>query len=378
MNASLTVEQIETAAGFAALKPDWNRLADRAPPPRLFLRHEWFDAALAWHGDEGTALRLLVLRRDGIPIAIAPFMAQRQRRHGLQVRSLRFLAVPDTQACGLVAAPDDLPMAASALLAHLGRTRDWDLLDLHHLPADGPSHAALAEAARRHGLHLGRGAGATNHLIDCRAGWATYYATRSRRLKKGNNLVANRLRKRFQRIEVVRHRDFPDPAALERCLEQTIRISAGSWKHETGLSLDHPAPGRFIQRLSRLAAAEGWLSIWLLYLDERAVAMEYQLVHDGRVHALRSDFLPLDEGLSPGAYLNQQVIRTLCEERCTCYAMGPGDNAYKLHWSNAGAPLERLQIHNRTAAGRWLAAVEGGLKPLARRVRDACRGKTGS
>ena len=83
-----------------------------------------------------------------------------------------------------------------------------------------------------------------------------------------------------------------DRAAVDRELEDVIRISARSWKRHTGNSLDQAGPQAFIRRLSHRAHDQGWLSVWRLTLDGSPIAMEYQLVGDGIVYALRSDFDP--------------------------------------------------------------------------------------
>ena len=55
-----------------------------------------------------------------------------------------------------------------------------------------------------------------------------------------------------------------------------------------------PAPSgeevrRFFRELTPRAASNGWLSLWVLRFGGQVVETEYQLVADGRVHALRRD-----------------------------------------------------------------------------------------
>ena len=129
-----------------------------------------------------------------------------------------------------------------------------------------------------------------------------------------------------------------------------------------------------MRRLSELAAGRGWLSIWTLRLDGKAVATEYQLVHDGNVHALRSDFRQGLGDISPGSHLARVMLERLFEMGWRRYYMGPGNNAYKFRWSEDVEPLAACTIFGRTPAGRVNALWERHLRPWASRIKSTLRG----
>ncbi len=208
-----------------------------------------------------------------------------------------------------------------------------------------------------------------NFYIALESGWTAYHASRSRRQKKATNLAANRLAKAGE-VRIERFAPEDDPAAVDAFLEKAIAISARSWKKRTGNSLDHPGPGAFIRRLSKDGASCGWISIWLLTLDGRPLAMEYQLIADGSVHALRSDFDEAFDTLSPGSHLNQCLLEQLFALGLQRYFMGPGDNAYKRRWTDEAEPVHELHVYGKSLRGRLLAAWETRLKPLAIMIRD--------
>ena len=161
--------------------------------------------------------------------------------------------------------------------------------------------------------------------------------------------------------------------AYQRAIDCAIAISAASWKSATDDSLDHPGPNAFIRMLSRAAREQGWLSLWLLYVDERPLAMEYQLADGGRVHALRSDFLAECEDLSPGSHLFRHLLEAAFDGSHARYYLGPGENRYKMRWSEHGEPMVRAIVYQRTPRGRlaWLWASR--IKPPLRRLRDRWR-----
>jgi CelD/BcsL family acetyltransferase involved in cellulose biosynthesis len=161
-----------------------------------------------------------------------------------------------------------------------------------------------------------------------------------------------------------------DEADVAQALDAAIAVSARSWKTCTGNSLDRPGPGDFIRALSTAAQRRGWLSIWLAYVDDKPVAMEYQLVDDVNVYALRSDFDAALDQASPGSFLFRHLLERLFATSRQQYRMGPGDNAYKLRWSTEGHELRRIIAYNRTARGLVAYLVEARAKPMLRSVRD--------
>jgi CelD/BcsL family acetyltransferase involved in cellulose biosynthesis len=95
-----------------------------------------------------------------------------------------------------------------------------------------------------------------------------------------------------------------------------------------------------------------WLSVWLLRMDDIAVAMEYQLMVDGQIHALRADFDDRYKNVSPGTYLNYRLLSSLFAGGFSRYYMGPGKNPYKSRWSKTSEPVKSLTSFSPTVRGR--------------------------
>jgi CelD/BcsL family acetyltransferase involved in cellulose biosynthesis len=365
--AELRVTTVTTDARFGSLKTAWNVMARGSAMPSIFLSHEWFDAAWAWRRLDSNLL-LHVVRRGESVIGILPLIRAHGPRH--RVRRLELLTVPDTQLSDLIAASGDVAQVAEALSVELSSRRDWDVLDLSYLSPHSSSILAFCPALAKRGLRPLESDGGLNRFISLNGTWVDYYSKRSRRLKKGNNLAANRLKKAGNvRVEWLRP-DTCDHSQLGRAVDAAIDISARSWKRLTGNSLDQPGPRAFILRLSEAARALGWLSIWLMHLDARPVAMEYQLIDGVNVHALRSDFAEGLEEISPGSYLFRHLLQSSYGHGFDRYYMGPGDNSYKLRWTDQGEPLRRVIVYNRTLRGRLARLREALIKPVLRAARD--------
>ena len=362
---ALRIVKVDSESQFLTLKGEWNRLASSCGIDSVFLKHEWFDAAWQWLKSDAE-LRLLCVYQEDRLIGISPLVLRTDNRGAFPVRRIEFLTVPDTQLCDLLAAPTDIPLVTGAVAKALFDMRhEWDTLSLSYLPESARAFASLPTELARRGMRPAKEPAGINLFVALAGSWEAFYGTRGRRLKKSNNLVANRLKKAGE--VAIAQQISPDD--LEGFLQIITAISSRSWKKETGLSLENPGPANFIRRLSEHARNNGWLSVWLLSLDGKPVAMEYQLAYQGNIHALRSDFDAAFGELSPGSHLNWILLQQLFEKGLDRYYMGPGNNAYKLRWTEAGAPLCRLTAYSANWRGLLIYWMNQKIRPAARRIR---------
>jgi len=364
-SSATRLELVADEAGFLALRPAWNAIASQRPDLSVFAWHEWFDAAWQWRKDS-CRLHVLNWLDRGQVRAILPMLIRIVKGRLGRYRELSLLTVPDTQFCDMLVADSDRTQAAEAFASHLAaHARDWDVLRLAYLRPDSAIATTLAPAMADAGCAVTHAAAPGNPFISLLGDWNAYYGGRSRRLKKANNLAANRLAKTGEvRIEWLEP-GIEDAGRLASLIEGIVEVSQNSWKSETGTTLDQPGPGAFIRRLSKLAAERGWLSIWMLTLDGRPMATEYQLVCEGNVHGLRSDFRRGSEEISPGSHLNRTLLERLFGRGYRRYFMGPGNNAYKFRWAEDTDAQVAVTIYSRSIAGRILGTWERRLKPWA-------------
>jgi len=370
----LQVSTVTSAEAFAALEERWNATARLAAPSSVFHRHEWYAAAWAWRRlDSG--LSLMVAEQEGRIAGILPMIRPGGPRGS--GRGLELLTVPDTQFSDLIAAPSDGDAVAEAFAQELVRLGDWDTLRLDYLPANGTAVTCLVPALSRRGLRVGERARGGNPYIALEGSWDAYYNGRSRSLKKAVNLAANRLHKAGEvRIEWLTSQGC-DAARFEQGLDVVIDISRRSWKRDTGNSLDQPGPQAFVRALSHAAYRRGWASIWLVVVDGEPMAMEYELIHDGDVHALRADFDAGCTDISPGSHLFRHLLERMFGRGWHRYYLGPGDNPYKLRWTKQEEPLGCVIAYNRTWRGMHAWLRDEWAKPRARALRDRLRRRRG-
>ncbi len=355
------VRSLSWEAATATWGEAWEAAVARDDDPgALFRSPQWFAAVDAWLERIGPRPEFWGWL-DPSGANLLPLVRERAEFHGIPYRRLRLAVIPDTQFGDAPLSTTDLGPLLKALSADGG----WDVLELHHVSADGVLARGLIPFLRHSGLALSALPDNGNPWIDLTLGWKAYYASRSRRLKKGNNHIRNRLQRHFQRIEVKRWHGGPGSEAV---LALLVAVSSASWKKKTGLTLDNPAPRAWLEALFRQHAPRGELQVWWLELDGRAVATELQLCRAGHVYALRADYDQSFEDHSPGTYLFWRLLEALQEEgENRRYWMGPGHNPYKERWLQGVEPLWRYRFYRRNLRGRLLYALEGRLKPWLRK-----------
>lgn len=364
---------IDKIDAFYRLSKEWNQLVDHVRAPSVFLRHEWFSAAWTWRQPECQPRFLLVYTHNEL-IGIFPLIISIVKQRGLPIRQLEFLTIPDTQFCDFIATDKHYYDALHATISWLSEHRtEWSIITLRYLAEDSRLMEFMLPAMTRYRMQTSIEDADRNPYIDLSGDWETFYRGRSRRLKKGNNLVANKLKKAGKLEIEWLHGQSLDQKSVSELLEQVIGLSSSSWKKTTGLSLDHSRPNQFINTLTAEANKNRWLSVWLLRLDGKAIAMEYQLIDNSCVFALRADFDDAYSQLSPGTYLNWKIIEGLFNQNMQSYFMGPGKNPYKLRWTDTTVPLKRITGYSNSIRGRASAVLILKLIPAAKYVVDKSR-----
>ncbi|MBE9523768.1 MAG: GNAT family N-acetyltransferase [Chloroflexi bacterium] len=371
-NTELQVTCIGEFSEFMNLAGEWNSLADKTIGKSVFLRHEWFDAAWQWR-QQSSELSILTVRQNGSIIGICPLVKTSVVRNKLSVRALQFLTVPDTQFCDIIASPEEKPIVLNALAKWLRHAyHDWDTLELSNLRQSSRMCEVMPLMLKKNGISATSSWIEQNPYVDLQSTWADFYKGCSRRLKKGNNLIRNRL----QRAGRIRLEQVQDKEDIRVALDISIALSSRSWKQKTNTTFNNAGPHAFIERLTTFATHQNWISVWIFYLDDKPLAAEYQLVYDGDVYALRADFDETAGELSPGSYLNWQVLEHLFDRSLKHYYMGPGKNPYKKRWTKVAEPLGRIVGYNTTLRGRALYIVDQYIRPWKQKCTQLLQNKT--
>jgi CelD/BcsL family acetyltransferase involved in cellulose biosynthesis len=348
---------------FDAIAPAWKEITGAAGQASPFLSHEWF--ACCWRTAGPNRRRELWMLEDAAgPLALLPLARWRSRVSGLPVRVIGFLDAPDAPFVDVPAAraTDDW---IRTFLDHARSQHDWDVISLRKLPAESGTLRAL-EASLADGFSWRRGESQHAPYVRVAGSWEDL-VERKEQLEEARTRIEGQLRDHGP-VSVEEHGEV-DPAGP--LFAELVELSRQSWATRNGA----PQRGvqgmpRFFRELTLRASARGWLRVWILRLAGRAVAAEYQLGDEERLHALRSD---CDGGLAGGlsaAALKGRIIGSLFERRAVReYHLGPGPGPYDLPVVTGTRETVALDVYAPTAYGALVGWVDSQTRTLLGRWR---------
>lgn len=351
------VEVVASPAEFSGLRSEWNALVSRTDD-QIFYRHEFIET---WLNHFATGKWRILLLRDsvGFLVAALPLLRGWAPLHGLPLRQLRGAANLHSGRFDLIA--DDPQHASAAFLDYLAGQRDWDVLVLAELPGQGGARA-LERVAGDRGFPTGRWSAMQSPCLELPATWAEL----ERQLSSHFRANLRRRRRKLAALGEVR---------AERCADSAERLEAGielelrGWKGRAGTAMAQDADTcGFYTDLARVLGPQHRLALWGLYLDERLIAFQFGLEHNGSYALLKPTYDEAFARYSPGQLLMAEVLRDAIDRGLSRFEFLGDDKPWKRDWHPQTHPQDWLFIFRRSTSGRMLKALKFRLLPGLRKM----------
>ncbi|MBK5256581.1 MAG: GNAT family N-acetyltransferase [Vicinamibacteria bacterium] len=357
----MKVEEGQTLSAFAALEPEWNTLA-AASGSGPFQRHE---CVSAWISSFGSGARLVVLTgrdRAGRLVAALPLLAEIGVVCGVPARLL--VGAANTHSCRFDLIAEDPKSAGRAFLAFLLSRPGWDLLRIIDVTEGGKAWA-IHQAAIEAGLPVGAWESERSPYLSLPSSYAEVLATKS-------PLFRANLRRRRRQLErlgtLTVERVTGGPALLQR-LEEGFALEQRGWKGREGTAIaQDPRTRAFYTDFAIAAARHGYLSLFFLRLNGKAIAFHYGLVHDGIYYVPKLAYDDSLKGCSPGLVMLEEAIRDAIARGLSGYDFLGAEAEWKNRWSSTTRPGHWLFIFRDTRFGRALRKAKFEWVPSARRA----------
>ncbi len=353
------VTEINTLEALDGCRLVWNWLLPQTREATFFQTFDWLVTYHQHHGD-GQRLRVLVVSADSRPIGILPLIVTTERT---RLGSIRVLTYP-LDGWGTFFGPIGPNPTATlrAGLRHIAQTaRDWDLVDLRWVDADGPDGSRTRHAMRGVGMPAiqkpwmeaaqielpnlpspleGEGSGVRGQgsIVREARDWDAYWSSRKPDWRRETERCGRRLAEQGE-VTYIRHR--PDPAShgdgdprwdLYNACEQ---IAGRSWQGSAndGTTLNHDSVRTYLRDAHESAAAAGGVDINLLLVGGRPAAFAYNYHYQGNVYGLRAGFDPAVSTAGSGTVLLRRMVEDSCRRGDYRIDLGPDSLDYKRHWA---------------------------------------------
>jgi CelD/BcsL family acetyltransferase involved in cellulose biosynthesis len=313
--------RLEPVPSLDSIAAEWSALA--LAGGNVFSTPEWASTWWRHHGARFAPLVFACRDDEATLAAIVPLYVWTARR----VRIARFIGTGPADQLGPVSAPGDRAVAAEALRA-IGHSAEIDVLLAELLPADKAWRTSFGTDPLRV---------EASPTISLARDWESYLAARSANLRQ----QIRRRERRLRRDHSLQFRLAGDAARLQSDLDVLFSLHRARWGTDRSAFLPWE---RFHRDFAAVALERGWLRLWFLDLDGRAVAAWYGFRFAGTESYYQAGRDPSQADESVGFVLLAHTIREAASDGMREYRLLRGSESFKQRFADLDSGLETFAI----------------------------------
>jgi CelD/BcsL family acetyltransferase involved in cellulose biosynthesis len=130
-----------------------------------------------------------------------------------------------------------------------------------------------------------------------------------------------------------------------------------------------PDTKSFYESLAAWAADNGWLRLWLLRLDGRAIAFALDLAAENVYYGLKVGYDPEFARFSPGMILQHETVRYAFDHELERFEFLGADEPYKLNWTKTCRDRLAVRVYPRGLRGTSAWFGRAVARPAVRKLR---------
>lgn len=345
------VTWISEPAGFEALAEEWDALAADQDERSPFDLHCWH--AAWWQAFGGSdELAVCTLRDEGNLVGVFPL-----RRSGRELLGLSNVHSPLYRPI----ARDQEAMAAlvAAAMAAAGG------IELASLPAGDACVEQLEAGARGNVKVTSLEPAHTSPTVDTSGDFDAWRAVS----KKRWGAPLERFRRKMGRDHEAELVIVEPPRDLDAELSDGFRVEASGWKGEQGTAItSKPETEAFYTEVARAFERRGELRLSRIVLDGETAAFDLTLLHDGRLHLLKTGFDERFRKLAPGLVMRLAIIERCFELGLASHELLGDESEWKAKFQTGVRPYATLRAYPRRPAGLARNAYRTRVRPRLRSV----------
>ena len=322
---------------------EWDALAESSR--NVFGTRQWLSTWQRHERERGEDVTLVTRRQDGTLAGLLVLSVTHRRPMVLRPRGPQ----PSTQD-PVICANEDLDWVLRDLAQQLADRRDWHVLLLEDVPLGRPWGS---------GLRVVRSRQEASRVIELNGRtWDQLLASSNRSFRTDLLRRGRRLQERYQ----VRYRRAEDATCLKADIDRLLQLHWMRWGDEANLLT--PARAPFLHDFAAQALELGWLELWFLELDGRAVAAYIGFRFAGTEAAFATGADPAFRQDHVGIAMIFHMVRQAADDGVREFRFLSGNQPYKARMPNSDRPVERLAISQGLVGQLALGALDLKLRGL--------------
>ncbi len=333
----MKIQVYTDAAGFAALRDEWNPLLRDSVSDTIFLTWEWQST---WWEHLGEGELYLIAVRDGSHLSGIVPLYLTTSDDGL--KTLSIVGCRDvSDYLDLIAASGQEEKVYGALLDWLesDEAPAWDQADLCNIPAASPTHRCLAEMAVARDYQVQTEVEDVCPVIPLPSTWDEYLSSLD---KKQRHEIRRKIR-RAERSEQINWYIVGEERDLAAEMEAFIELHQKSDVDKDEF-MDAQMKG-FFHAAARVLHQAGWLQLAFIEVNGEKAAAMLNFDYRDSILVYNSGYDPQKyAGLSPGIVLLAYCIQWAIELGRAKFDFMRGEEEYKLRFGAQPTKVYRLLI----------------------------------
>jgi CelD/BcsL family acetyltransferase involved in cellulose biosynthesis len=331
----IEVREIQEIESLSEFRLAWHTLLEQSPGATFFHSLDWLECY--WkHFSAGQQLRILLVTDDGQLIGVMPLVV---RAELTRVGRLRILTYPLHDWATFFGPIGPNPSATLvAGLRHVRQTpRDWDILDLRWIDADGTDLGRTERAMAQTGFRPCMQKWNRASLVELPDSWESYWGARENKFRRNVDRLERRIAGEAK-VELVRYRPQPasggDVDPRWDLYDACVGLAGRSWQGLDGdrTNLCHSEVSGFLRDAHSAAARLHAVDLNLLRVNDELAAFMYNYRWHGAVHGLRRGYDPKFRHLKVGLVLQKMMLEDGSHRGDQTYDLGTGSHDNKAPW----------------------------------------------
>jgi CelD/BcsL family acetyltransferase involved in cellulose biosynthesis len=289
---------------------------------------------------QGKQLWIVTAWEDSQLVGIAPLMLEKRKIRGLPLKVLGTLGTPSTDVGGFLLKRNEEERILSAIFEYIFiNHKQWDLLELSELSLSGPELKGLQNSLPSSGYTCIEEFG-YHYYLSLEKDWDSYFDNLSKKFKK--NL--RRAVRKADELGQVTYLFLVGKQIQPEHLETIIKVNGhGNFP----IIFNSEKEQAFLYDLYE--QMHDCFQVYLLLIDQKAVAYEYGFFYNNRFEAWRAGFdTRVDPTISVGKLLSMRIIEESYERNYIEIDFLRGNESYKEDWE----PLQREYAYIRVLQTR--------------------------
>lgn len=349
------------------IQRDWLALLQRSSNKDVYLCYEWCCASYETFHPNDQIYVLILTDDSGHLTGIAPLVITSGVYRGIKVKKIGFMKNDQNPANDFILSEGLEEVCIKLFLDHLGKFSKWEFVDLQKLRVGGLTDACMQKRLMQNDHMFGTKENIQSPYIPIDREWDDFWKGKSQRFRKA---MRNKINRAMNHGKLVIDKISVTSAKAPE-LEDILKISANSWKHEIGNDLlTREGNWTFYKKICDCMGPEGFICIWLLKLDNVPVAFEFHVQYNSVVYPIRADYNKYYKDISPGSILEYEIIKSLFKDKNVSEYNTCGHTYdYLMNWTDTTRKHKNFEIFGNNIKMSVLYNLEYKLLDFLRETR---------